>query len=117
MTDIKVLLDGFQKDMLQKFVEHDAKWGEKSVTKNDWNGEIPLNEEQLRTEIHYHYAKWIYSGVIKKTMCEEDTLTNLANMVFLLWLKIQQKEFKQEVSAKNNNGGVGSNDKYEQKTC
>lgn len=89
MVDIKILLNEFQKDMLQKFVDHDNKWEEKSVTRNDWSGEVPLNEEQLRNEIHYHYAKWIYNGVIKKTMPEEDTLTNLANMIFMLWLKIQ----------------------------
>ena len=83
MVDIKILLNEFQKDMLQKFVDHDNKWEEKSVTRNDWSGEVPLNEEQLRNEIHYHYAKWIYNGVIKKTMPEEDTLTNLANMIFL----------------------------------
>ena len=91
MVDIKTSLEKFQQDMLQKFVDHDNKWQEKSVTRNDWNGEIPLNEQQLRDEIHYHYAKWIYNGVIKKTMPEEDTLTNLANMTFLLWLKLQQK--------------------------
>ena len=89
MVDIKILLNEFHKDMLQKFVDHDNKWEEKSVTRNDWSGEVPLNEEQLRNEIHYHYAKWIYNGVIKKTMPEEDTLTNLANMIFMLWLKIQ----------------------------
>ena len=89
MVDIKILLNEFQRDMLQKFVDHDNKWEEKSVTRNDWSGEVPLNEEQLRNEIHYHYAKWIYNGVIKKTMPEEDTLTNLANMIFMLWLKIQ----------------------------
>jgi hypothetical protein len=89
MVDIKILLNEFQRDMLQKFVDHDNKWEEKSVARNDWSGEVPLNEEQLRNEIHYHYAKWIYNGVIKKTMPEEDTLTNLANMIFMLWLKIQ----------------------------
>ena len=91
MPDLTVFLEEFKKDMLQKFKDHDEKWGENSVTKNDWEGEIPLNDEELRRELHYHYAKWLYRGVEKKTLPEEDTLTNLANIVFLLWLRVQSK--------------------------
>ena len=92
MANIKVLLDEFQKDMLQKFIDHDNKWGENSVMKNNWEGEIPLNEDELRKEITYHYAKWIYRGVEKRTLPEEDTLTNLANMIFMLWFTIRSKK-------------------------
>ena len=92
MTNIEELLGEFQEDMLRKFVDHDHKWGENSVTKDDWEGEIPLNEDELRKEIHYHYAKWLYRGVEKRTLLEEDTLTNLANMIFMLWLKIKKRK-------------------------
>lgn len=92
MPDLTIFLDEFKDDMLQKFIDHDNKWGENSVTKNGWSGEIPLNEEELRKEIHYHYAKWIYRGEFKKTLPEEDTLTNLANMIFLLRLRILTKQ-------------------------
>ena len=84
-------LEEFKKDMLQKFIDHDDKWGERSVIRDNWEGQL-ISEDELRQEIHYHYAKWIYRGVEKKTLCEEDALTNLANMIFLLWIKIRSKK-------------------------
>jgi hypothetical protein len=92
MSVIKMLLDEFKKDMLQKFIEHDNKWGENSVTNEKWAGDLALSADDLRKEIHYHYAKWLYRGVEKKTMLEEDTLVNLANMIFLLWHKIKTED-------------------------
>ena len=92
MTKIEELVDEFRKDMLQKFADHDHKWGENSVTKDDWEGTIILNEDEIRKEIHYHYAKWLYRGIVKKTLPEEDTLTNLANVIFMLWLKIKKRK-------------------------
>ena len=91
MTNIKILLEEFKNDMLQKFIDHDKKWGDGSIIRYEWEGEIPFDEEYLRKEIHYHYAKWLYRGVEKKTLPEEDTLTNLANTILLLWIKVRNK--------------------------
>ena len=33
MPNLTVFLEEFKKDMLQKFKDHDEKWGENSVTK------------------------------------------------------------------------------------
>ena len=100
MADLTIFLEDFKADMLQKFRDHDEKWGQDSVTQNDWNGIIPLNIDELRNEISYHYAKWLYRGVVKQTLPEEDTLTNLANVCFLLWLTIRQPH-QQEGSGNN----------------
>ena len=89
MNNLLKYLDEFNKDMIEKFKEHDNKYAENSVMNDNWDINILLDEDYLRKEIHYHYAKWIYRGIEKKTLKEDDTLTNLANMIFLLWIKIK----------------------------
>jgi alpha-L-fucosidase len=89
MNNLLKYLDEFNKDMIEKFKEHDNKYAENSVMNDNWDINILFDEDYLRKEIHYHYAKWIYRGIEKKTLKEDDTLTNLANMIFLLWIKIK----------------------------
>ena len=85
---IEELLEEFKKDMYQKFVDHDEKWGNNSAIRQTWDFEDAFSSiEKLREEVSYHYAKWLYRGVFKQDLKEEDTLTNLANMVFLLWVR------------------------------
>ncbi|MHB8559553.1 MAG: hypothetical protein ACYDAP_00080 [Thermoplasmataceae archaeon] len=84
-------LEEFKKDMLQKFIDHDEKWKDYSVIREGFNFS-DMNENGLREEISYHYAKWLYRGVVKKDLPEKDTLTNLANMCLLLWIKLKVME-------------------------
>ena len=85
---IEELLEEFKKDMYQKFVDHDDKWDNNSAIRHTWNFEDVFFIEKLREEVSYHYAKWLYRGVVKCDLPEEDTLTNMANMCFLLRARI-----------------------------
>ena len=88
MQDLIDYIERFVDDMILKFSEHREKYGERSVmnTTFDFNS---LDKDYLTKEIHYHYAKWLYLGKYKKSMKEEDTLTNLANTILLLWIKLK----------------------------
>ena len=90
MQDLIDYIERFVDDMILKFSEHREKYGERSVmnTTFDFNS---LDKDYLTKEIHYHYAKWLYLGKHKKSMKEEDTLTNLANTILLLWIKLKLK--------------------------
>ena len=89
---IEELLEEFRKDMFQNFVDHDEKWGNNSAVRQTWDFEAAFNTEELRKEVHYHYAKWLYRGVFKGDLLEEDTLINLANMIFLLRARIKAEK-------------------------
>ena len=88
MQDLIDYIERFVDDMILKFSEHREKYGERSVmnTTFDFNS---LDKDYLTKEIHYHYAKWLYLGKHKKSMKEEDTLTNLVNTILLLWIKLK----------------------------
>ena len=88
MQDLIDYIERFVDDMILKFSEHREKYGERSVmnTTFDFNS---LDKDYLTKEIHYHYAKWLYLGKHKKSMKEEDTLTNLANTILLLRIKLK----------------------------
>ena len=86
---IEELLEEFKKDMFQKFVDHDEKWGNNSAIRQSWDFDAAFGTEELRKEVNYHYSKWLYRGVFKKDLKEDDTLTNMANMCFLLWARIR----------------------------
>ena len=88
MQDLRDFIEKFIDDMIVKFCEHNEKYRERSVLYSsfDFNS---LDKDYLTQEIHYHYAKWLYLGKYKKSMKEEDTLTNLANTILLLWIKLK----------------------------
>ena len=85
-------LEEIKKEMIQKFQDHHDKWKEVSVMLPtfDFNTQL-ADEEYLREEVHYHYAKWLYRGRYKKDIPEKDTLINLINMCALLWIKLDLK--------------------------
>lgn len=91
------LLDEFRKDMFQKFKDHDEKWGNNSAIRQTWDFDSAYTTDELRKDVSYHYAKWLYRGVLKQDLLEEDTLRNLANMCFLLRARI----IAEKVSAKD----------------
>ena len=81
----------FNKDMIKKFKEHNEKYKNDSVIIKDYDF-TKLDINWLRQEITYHYAKWIYRGVVKKDMSESDTITNAVNMYFLAWIALKIDE-------------------------
>ena len=96
MNESKILnewLEEIKNEMKQKFTDHNDKYKENSVTipTFDFNNQL-ADEEYLRLEIHYHYAKWLYRGMYKKDIPEQDTLINLINMCSLLWIKLSLKK-------------------------
>ena len=93
---IEELLEEFKKDMFQKFVDHDEKWGNNSAIRQSWDFDAAFVTEELRKEVSYHYSKWLYRGVFKKDLKEDDTLTNMANMCFLLWARIRAEREREE---------------------
>ena len=86
-------LEKIKNEMKQKFIAHNDKYKENSVTipTFDFSNQL-ADEEYLRLEIHYHYAKWLYRGMYKKDIPEQDTLINLMNMCSLLWIKLYLKK-------------------------
>lgn len=88
---LSIWLKEFEKDMLTKFADHDEKWQENSVIREGFDFRT-IDIEWLRKEINYHYAKWLYRGVVRQDLDERDTLTNLTNMAFLLWIRLNIKE-------------------------
>jgi hypothetical protein len=100
MNKINEWLIEFNNDMLKKFEEHHGKYGNNSVINQDYDfTELDIN--WLREEITYHYAKWIYRGVVKKDLKESDTITNAVNMYFLAWIALkieEQNNCKGEIS-------------------
>ena len=86
-------LDEIKQEMIQKFRDHDDKWKEVSVMLPtfDFNTQL-ADEDYLKEEVHYHYAKWLYKGRYKKDILEKDTLINLMNMCALLWIKLDLRE-------------------------
>jgi hypothetical protein len=88
MNDLIDYIEKFVFDMTVKFEEHREKYGKQSVLYPNFDF-YSLDKDYLTKEIHYHYAKWLYLGKHKKSMKEEDTLTNLANTILLLWIKLK----------------------------
>ena len=83
-------MQGFVEEMTKKFQEHDNKWKEQSVTRDGFDFGTQLEgTDWLRWEISYHYGKWLTKSVCKQEMPEQDTLVNLANMILLLWIKLE----------------------------
>ena len=99
MKTLEDWLDEFKEDMLQKFKEHDAKYGRESVLNPEFDFSR-MDIGWLREEVSYHYAKWLYRGRFKRDLPETDTLTNSVNMHFLAWISLRlEEEERREVPA------------------
>ena len=91
MKTLNEWLIEFNNDMIEKFQDHHEKYGNNSAINKDFDFS-QLDTEWLRKEITYHYAKWIYRGIVKKDLHETDTITNAVNMYFMLWIALKIEE-------------------------
>ena len=85
-------LDEFMSDMVEKFEAHN----DHSEYQNDFslNGSYDnlkhTDYDRLLYELDMHFSKYHYLGRHKKTVSEADALVNLANVCFLLYVRLKK---------------------------
>lgn len=80
-------LDEFAMHMVSELNSHNDKYNDFSINCHFSNMKC-TDVPTLRYEMTMHYAKWLYRGIHKRDMAEATTLVNLANVDFLLWIRL-----------------------------
>lgn len=85
--------------MIDQFEKHNDKYHDFSMD-GLFDNLKGIDLDTLRYELDMHYAKMKYLGIHKQTMPEEDTVINLVNVGFLLYIRLLQHYGRIDLSRK-----------------